>query len=186
MALSISPNRHTACGSISSFVYNNQEDDASEIVQLGGARSLARKLRQGSALPPCPALALAGGLLLSSLPPPLLLLSNYTVVTKANISSTINNIFSNTQQLQQQQQQLQHHGLLWTVLRRISDLIRNLFNKEPAEVPKRYSYAEAGWFEPSQEWWAHSLHALHVDSTGPRAHPSGDHPGPGGMVSRGL
>jgi hypothetical protein len=27
----------------------------------------------------------------------------------------------------------------------ISDFIRNLFNKEPAEVPKRYSYAEAGW-----------------------------------------
>jgi hypothetical protein len=43
-------------------------------------------------------------------------LSNYTVDTKATISSTINNIFSNTQQLQQQQQ-LQHHGLLWTVLR---------------------------------------------------------------------
>jgi hypothetical protein len=28
---------------------------------------------------------------------------------------------------------------------RISDLIRKLLNKEPAEVPKRYSYAEAGW-----------------------------------------
>lgn len=28
---------------------------------------------------------------------------------------------------------------------RLSDFVRNLFKREPAEVPKRYSYAESGW-----------------------------------------
>ena len=39
----------------------------------------------------------------------------------------------------------------------ISDFIRNLFNKEPAEVPKRYSYAEAGWQSDEEILAAHRL-----------------------------